>query len=378
MRIGINTGGGDAPGLNAVIHAVVLSAHRCGWEVYGIQTGYGGLLDPEKTLPLTPAQVESIVPRGGTVLGTTNREDPFRFPRKGPSGEVTFVDRSDEVVRNFHALGLHALVAVGGDGSMGLAARFAAKGIPVIGVPKTIDNDLADTNYSFGFDTAVSTATDAVDKLHSTASAHQRVFVVEVMGRYVGWIALHTGLTGSADVILLPEVPFELEYVAAKILANERRGKAYGIIVAAEGARPVGGKLTVRAETTMGRGEPLLGGIAEWVAREVGERTGKETRALVLGHLQRGGSPTSFDRLVALRYGAAAVRFLAEGRRNVLVAYQPPQGMVPVPLEGAASHRKMVPVDSDTIRTCRELGISLGDAPPQHFGGTRSAQARIC
>ncbi|MGZ6141388.1 MAG: 6-phosphofructokinase [Myxococcaceae bacterium] len=364
MRIAINTGGGDAPGLNAVIHAVVLAAHYRGWDVYGIQTGYAGLLDPSKTTRLTPAHVEAIVDRGGTILGTTNRADPFRFPVKGPTGEVTFADLSDEVVRNFRALGLDTLVAVGGDGSMGLAARFAAKGIPVVGVPKTIDNDLADTNYSFGFDTAVSTATDAVDKLHSTASAHQRVFVVEVMGRYVGWIALHTGLTGSADVILLPEIPFDVEHVCAKIRANERRGKAYGIIVVAEGAKPIGGQLTTRAQSTPGRQEPLLGGVAEWVAREVGQHTGKETRALVLGHLQRGGSPTPFDRLVALRYGAAAVRFLAEGKRNVLVAYQPPEGMVAVPLEGAASRRKNVPVDSDTIRTCRELGISLGDAPP--------------
>jgi 6-phosphofructokinase 1 len=364
MRIGINTGGGDAPGLNAVIHAVVLSAHHRGWEVVGIQTGYGGLIDPRKTVRLTPGHVESIVDRGGTILGTTNRADPFRFPVKSRSGEVTFEDLSDQVVTNFHALQLDALVAVGGDGSMGLAARFAAKGIPVIGVPKTIDNDLADTNYSFGFDTAVSTATEAVDKLHSTASAHQRVFVVEVMGRYVGWIALHTGLSGSADVILLPEVPFDLEQVCAKIRDNERRVKSYGIIVAAEGARPMDGQLTIRAQTIVGRNEPLLGGIAEWVAREVGQRTGKETRALVLGHLQRGGSPTPFDRLVALRFGAAAVRFLAEGKRNVLVTYQPPVGMVSVPLEGAASRRKLVPVDSDTIRTCRDLGISLGDAPP--------------
>jgi ATP-dependent phosphofructokinase / diphosphate-dependent phosphofructokinase len=363
MRIGINTGGGDAPGLNAVIHAVVLAAHHRGWEVHGIQTGYAGLVDPARTIPLTLASVESIVDRGGTILGTTNRADPFHYPVRGPAGEMTFTDLSDEVVRNFRALKLDALVAVGGDGSMALAARFAAKGIPVIGVPKTIDNDLADTHHSFGFDTAVATATEAVDKLHSTASAHQRVFVVEVMGRYVGWIALHTGLTGSADVILLPEVPFELEHVAAKIQANERRGKSYGIIVAAEGARPVGGRLTTRAELTPGRQEPLLGGIAEWVAREVQQRTGKESRALVLGHLQRGGSPTPFDRLVALRYGAAAVRFLAEGKRNVLVAYHPPE-MVAVPLEGAGSRRKAVPLDGDTIRTCRELGISLGDAAP--------------
>jgi ATP-dependent phosphofructokinase / diphosphate-dependent phosphofructokinase len=361
MRIGINTGGGDAPGLNAVIHAVVLAAHRLGWEVLGIQIGYAGLIDPSKTVPLIPAQVESIVSHGGTILGTTNRADPFRLPVTGPAGEVIYSDVSDRVVENFHALGLDALVAVGGDGSMTLAGKFAAKGIPIVGVPKTIDNDLADTNYSFGFDTAVSTATEAVDKLHSTASAHQRVFVVEVMGRYVGWIALHTGLTGSADVILIPEIPFDLQRVSERVLENERRGKSYGIIVVAEGARPADGRLFTRPQDVVGRQEPLLGGIGEWVAREVGRRTGKETRALVLGHLQRGGSPTTFDRLVALRFGAAAVRFLAQGMRNVMVAYRPPE-MIAVPLEGVGMRRKTVPLDGDTLRTCRELGICLGEA----------------
>ena len=361
MRIGINTGGGDAPGLNAVIHAVVVAAHRLGWEVLGIQTGYAGLIDTSKTFRLVPAQVESIVSQGGTILGTTNRADPFRLPVKGPAGEVTYSDVSDQVVKNFHALELDALVAVGGDGSMTLAGKFAAKGIPIVGIPKTIDNDLADTNYSFGFDTAVSTATEAVDKLHSTASAHQRIFVVEVMGRYVGWIALHTGLTGSADVILLPEIPFNLERVSERILENERRGKSYGIIVVAEGARPADGRLFTRPQDVVGRQEPLLGGIGEWVAREVARRTGKETRALTLGHLQRGGSPTSFDRLVALRFGAAAVRFLAQGLRNVMVAYRPPE-MIAVPLEGVGTRRKTVPLQGDTLRTCRELGICLGEA----------------
>ena len=340
---------------------MVVAAHRLGWEVLGIQTGYAGLIDTSKTFRLFPAHVESIVSQGGTILGTTNRADPFRLPVKGPAGEVTYSDVSDQVVENFHALGLDALVAVGGDGSMTLAGKFAAKGIPIVGVPKTIDNDLADTNYSFGFDTAVSTATEAVDKLHSTASAHQRVFVVEVMGRYVGWIALHTGLTGSADVILLPEIPFDLERVSERILENERRGKSYGIIVVAEGARPADGGLFTRPQDAVGRQEPLLGGIGEWVAREVGRRTGKETRALTLGHLQRGGSPTTFDRLVALRFGAAAVRFLAQGLRNVMVAYRPPE-MIAVPLEGVGTRRKTVPLQGDTLRTCRELGVCLGEA----------------
>ncbi len=361
MRIAINTGGGDAPGLNAAIYAVTLAAHRRGWEVLGIHSGYAGLLDASRITVLTPERVAGIVAHGGTILGTTNRGDPFHYPVVDPSsGQTQFEDLSDRVLANFRKLGLDALVAVGGDGSMQLAHRLSLKGLPVIGVPKTIDNDLSATMATFGFDTAVSTATEAIDKLHSTASAHERVLVVEVMGRNAGWIALHSGLSGSADVILLPEIPFDIERVCQHLTESEGRGKRYGIVVAAEGALRRGETPHTRQEALPGRLEPLLGGIAEWVAAEITRRTGKETRSLVLGHLQRGGSPTAFDRLVALRFGAAAVRLVAEGRRDVMVAFHPPE-MLAVPLADAVVGIKRVPLDGDTLLTCRELGISLGD-----------------
>ncbi len=360
LRIAINTGGGDAPGLNAVIYAVTLAAHQRGWEVFGIQSGYAGLLDTSKIVQLTPDRVAGIVAHGGTMLGTTNRGDPFRLPVKNLAGQVEFHDVSDRVVENFKRLGFDVLVAVGGDGSLTLGHQFTQKGIPVIGVPKTIDNDLQGPLQTFGFDTAVSTATDAIDKLHSTASAHERIFVVEVMGRYAGWIALHSGLAGSADVILIPEIPFDLDKITERLREDELHGKRWGIVVAAEGARPVGGEMMTKPNADLGRQEVLLGGVAEWVAGQLAERSGRETRSLVLGHLQRGGSPTTFDRAVALRFGAAAVRFIAEGKRNVMVAFQPPE-MVAVPLSEVISKTKKVPVESDTVTTCRELGISFGD-----------------
>jgi phosphofructokinase-like protein len=360
LRIAINTGGGDAPGLNAVIYAVTLAAHRRGWEVFGIQSGYAGLLDTSKIIQLTPDRVAGIVAHGGTILGTTNRGDPFQLPVKNLAGQVEFHDVSARVVENFKRLGFDILIAVGGDGSLTLGHKFTQMGIPVIGVPKTIDNDLAGTLQTFGFDTAVSTATEAIDKLHSTASAHERIFVVEVMGRYAGWIALHSGAAGSADVILIPEIPFDIDKICERLREDELHGKRWGIVVAAEGARPVGGEMMTKPNADVGRQEVLLGGVAEWVAARIAERSGRETRSLVLGHLQRGGSPTTFDRLVALRFGAAAVRFIAEGKRNVMVAFQPPE-MVAVPLADVITKTKTVPVESDTVTTCRELGVSFGD-----------------
>jgi 6-phosphofructokinase 1 len=360
FRIAINTGGGDAPGLNAVIYAVTLAAHRRGWEVHGIQQGYAGLLDTTRILQLGPERVAGIVAHGGTILGTTNRGDPFRRPHQGAGGEVEYRDESDRVVENFRRLGFDVLVAVGGDGSLALAHRLSQKGIPVVGVPKTIDNDLSMTHATFGFDTAVTTATEAIDKLHSTASAHERIMVVEVMGRYAGWIALHSGVSGSADAILIPEIPFDIGKVCERLMENEVRGKRYGIVVVAEGAMALGGALVTRPSDDLGRTEVVLGGIADQVAREIHRRTGKETRSLVLGHLQRGGSPTTFDRLLSLRFGAAAVRFIADGLRNVMVSFQPPQ-MVAVPLPEVIGKSKRVPLDSDTIVTSRDLGISFGD-----------------
>ncbi|MCL2669274.1 MAG: ATP-dependent 6-phosphofructokinase [Syntrophaceae bacterium] len=360
LKIAINTGGGDAPGLNAVLYAVTMAAHRRGWEVFGIHRGYKGLLDTNEITRLTPEKVAGIVSRGGTIIGTTNKGDPFQMPIRNAAGDLEVRDVSPKILSNFKRMGFDVMIAVGGDGSLRLANRFAQMGMPVIGVPKTIDNDLASTFTTFGFDTAVSTATEAIDKLHSTASAHQRIMVVEVMGRYAGWIALYSGIPGSAEVILIPEIPFDIEKVCSKIMDNELHGKDYGIVVVAEGAKVQGGEMITKGDVEEGRQEVLLGGIGEWVAREIHQRTGKDTRSLVLGHLQRGGSPTTFDRLIALRFGDAAVRFIAEGKRNVMVASQPPV-MAPVPLAEAAESMKAVPLDSDSILTARDIGISFGD-----------------
>ncbi len=358
-RIAINTGGGDAPGLNAVIRATVLSALRRGWEVLGIRRGYEGLLDTSKIIQLGRESVRGITHLGGTILGTTNRNDPFAVVTRLPDGSSSRVDRSDEVLTNFRRLGIDALVAIGGDGSMRIAKQFHDKGMPVIGVPKTIDNDLSGTVVTFGFDTAVTVATEALDRLHSTAEAHERVFVVEVMGRYAGWIALNAGVSATADAILIPEVPFDLDVVCHKIMEREARGRRFSIVVAAEGARPQGGELITHGAAEPG-GEVRLGGIAEQVAAAIAERTGKETRAVVLGHLQRGGRPTTFDRLIALRFGAAAVRLVAERRFGCMVALDPPVVQA-VPLEVATSRMKSVPLDCDTVLTARELGICFGD-----------------
>jgi 6-phosphofructokinase 1 len=358
-RIAVNTGGGDAPGLNAVIRAVVLSAVRRGWEVLGIRRGYEGLLDTSKIIPLTRDSVRGITHLGGTILGTVNKGNPFEFPVRKPDGTFEAVDRSDEVVANFRKLELDALIAIGGDGSLRIAHRFEEKGIPVVGVPKTIDNDLDSTVITFGCDTAVTIATEALDRLHSTAESHERVMVVELMGRYAGWISLNSGVSSTADVILIPEIPFHIEKVCEKIMERERSGRRFSIVVVAEGARPAGGTMVVKGEKEIGR-EVRLGGIGEQVAAEIQRITGKETRSLVLGHLQRGGHPTTFDRLIALRFGAAAVRVLAEGRTGVMVALDPPTVRY-VPIVEAISRMKCVPGDCDTVQTARELGICFGD-----------------
>ena len=361
-KIAVNTGGGDAPGLNAVIKAVTISAIRLGWEVYGIREGYTGLIDmpPDKGLiRLDRERVRGITHVGGTILGTTNKGNPFEYPVE-KDGKIVPVDRSDEIVEKFNALDIGALVAIGGDGSLRIANRLSQKGIPIVGVPKTIDNDLAATVVTFGFDTAVATATDALGKLHSTAQSHRRAMVVEVMGRYAGWIALNSGIAASADVILIPEIPFEIESVCAKIKERESRGRHFAIVVVAEGATPKGGDRTFQAAKQVGR-EQQLGGIAEQVAAEITARIGKETRSLVLGHLQRGGCPTAWDRVLSLRFGAAAVRALAEGATGVMVALAPPT-VKTVPLAEAVERTKNVPLDCDTILTARSLGVCLGDS----------------
>ncbi len=360
-KIVISTGGGDAPGLNAVIYAVVMSAHARGWEVYGSRSGYRGLLAPEELIRLTPEMVADITPTGGTILGSTNKGNPFEMPVRSVTGEYQNHDVSDEIMKHFNRLGFYCHIAVGGDGSLEIAHRFATeKGMPVIGVPKTIDNDLQATQRTFGFDTAVSTATEALDKLHSTAKSHDRVMVVEVMGRDSGWIALNSGISGCADVILIPEIPFDMAKVCEKIEDNELHKKHYAIVVVAEGAKPLGVDEVMGKEGEMGRAEKVLGGIGEWVANKINCCLEKDTRSLVLGHLQRGGSPTTFDRLLALRFGAAAVRMAEEGIFDHMVALSTPT-MKAVPLAEAIQSRKKVPMDSDKLMTAREIGICMGD-----------------
>ena len=360
MRLAMSTGGGDAPGLNAVIRGAVLSAVHRGWAVYGIQKGFGGLLGGDKVMSLGPDEVRGITHLGGTILGTTNRSSPFKWPVPQPDGTIKDVDRSDELIAAFQAHGFDGLIMIGGDGSLRIAQQLFDKGLPVVGVPKTIDNDVCGTVTTFGFDTAVSTATDALDKVHSTAESHDRVMVVEVMGRYAGWIALNSGLSGSADVILIPEIPFDIESVCRKVMERDARGRRFSIVVVAEGATPRGGSVVTLAPAGHGGSMERLGGIAEQVAAAIEERTGKETRSLTLGHLQRGGRPTTFDRLLSLRFGAAAVRCAAEGRYGMMVAHVPPT-IGYVPLKEALAKPKLVPLDLDTVLMAREIGVCLGD-----------------
>jgi ATP-dependent phosphofructokinase / diphosphate-dependent phosphofructokinase len=362
-RIAISTGGGDAPGLNAVIRAAVLAARNHGYEMVGIRDGYNGLLMPDAypqggLVPLDRDKVRGITHLGGTIIGTTNRGNPLRYPVPQPDGSMVEVDRSDELVAAFAAQEIDALIAVGGDGSMEIAHALWEKGLRVVGVPKTIDNDLEHTVVTFGFDTAVSFAAECIDRLHSTAESHQRVMVIEVMGRYAGWIALHAGVASTADAILIPEIPYNIDKVAAKVLERERNGRHFSIVVVAEGARPVGGDYVVQGKE-VGRAK-RLGGIGNQVAAELQELTGKESRCVVLGHLLRGGKPTAYDRLLALRFGAAAVRTIKAGQTDVMVALDPPHVRY-VPLVEATRRLKTVPLDSDTMLTARDLGTSFGD-----------------
>ncbi len=371
LKIAISTGGGDAPGLNAVIRAVTLAAIARGWEVWGIGHGYRGLLDPYPggVVRLDRERVRGIAHTGGTILGTVNRGDPFNYPTRVEGAEdLVPVDRSDDLVKSFKAHGFDALVAVGGDGSLRIAQALYERGIPrVIGVPKTIDNDVAGTDVTFGFDTAVSIAVEAIDRLHTTAESHDRLMVVEVMGRHAGWIALRAGLAGGADAILIPEVPFTYDPIVAKIQQRERLGRHFSIVVIAEGASPKGGSTVVKSAGDKFRNTVVLGGIAERVATELGMRTNKETRSLVLGHIQRGGGPTTYDRVLALRFGAAAARAIASGVESGMVAFRNNR-IVVGELKEAAAGTKNVPPESDTLLTAREMGICFGDEDPSYFG----------
>jgi len=355
-RIGVLTGGGDAPGLNAVIRAVVKSACNSGIECIGLEDSFDGLIEPGRSRPLTPRDVTGILRLGGTILGTVNRGNPFIEPIVTPQGTFNYADR---VVEMFHKMGLGALVVIGGDGTLAIAHQFCSRGVPVVGVPKTIDNDIVGTTNCFGFDTAVDFATDAIDRLHTTAEAHHRIMVVEVMGRYAGWIALYAGVAGGADAILIPEIPFDIGIVTERLRARDRYGAQFSIVVTAEGAYPRGGAASLVEEAREGFAE-RLGGIGAQVCQALARETKKETRSVVLGHLQRGGAPTSFDRVLATRFGGKAVELVRRGEFGTMVAYDPPD-IVARPLEQVVGKTKTVPLDLDLLLTARALGITFGD-----------------
>ena len=360
QRIGALTGGGDCPGLNAVIRAVVKRAiYEYDWEVIGIEDGFEGLILPAKTRRLGLGDVRGILPRGGTILGTTNRANPFAYRVVKKDGRAVTRDVSMEVARRVEELGLDAVVVIGGDGSLHIGLDLWRMGVPIVGVPKTIDNDVCLTDVTFGFDTALDTATEAIDKLHTTAESHHRIMIVEVMGRDTGWLALDAGIAGGADIILIPEIPFELEAVEAKIEAREREGAKFSIIVVAEGARPVGGQQIYQSSH-----DPLapkrLGGIASWLDQEITKMLDREIRTTVLGHIQRGGSPSAFDRKLATFFGSEVVGLAAQGGFGHMVALQG-QKIVSVPIADAVRELKTVPLDGHRVRAARALGLCLGD-----------------
>lgn len=358
-RIGVLTGGGDAPGLNAVIRAVVKCAiRRYNLSVVGFLNGFGGLIK-NQAQELTEKDVAGILPRGGTILGTTNRDNPFHFP-VSRGGEVVYTDVSDRIFENISIHEVDALIVIGGDGSLSIARELHERGLKVVGVPKTIDNDLSATDQTFGYDTALNTAMEALDRLHSTAESHHRVMVLEVMGRYAGWIALAAGIAGGADVILIPEIPYQLSSIVRKI--NERTGqrKSFSIIVVAEGAKTTEGELVV-SQKVEGSFDPIrLGGIGNVIARQIEQATGKESRVTVLGHLQRGGSPTAYDRILASRYGVAAVEAVMAGQFGQMVCLRGTE-ISTVPLDEAVGELRRVPTSSQLVTTARQLGICLGD-----------------
>ncbi len=361
-RIAVLTGGGDCPGLNAVIRAVAKAGAARGWEVLGVEDGFGGFFRDRgaRIRRLTDEDVRGILPRGGTILGTTNRGNPFAW-RVAEGGQLREVDRSAEVVEGVRSLGLDAVIVIGGDGTLRIAHELAHQGVPVVGVPKTIDNDLSATEVTFGFDTALTTAMEAIDKLHTTAESHHRVMVLEVMGRDAGWIALHAGLAGGGDIILIPEIPFRVQSIAQWVTRRGWLGRRFSIVVAAEGARPEGGEAVYQQGSPADPGAPArLGGLGNWLANALAGHVEHEIRVTVLGHLQRGGSPSARDRILASRFGARAVELVEEGCFDHMVALQA-DAIVPVPLHDAVGQLKRVPPDGDVVRTARALGISFGD-----------------
>lgn len=358
-RIAVLTGGGDCPGLNAVIRAVTKSAINVyGMEVIGFQDGFKGMVE-NNYIPLTLKTVSGIGHTGGTILGSSNRDDPFRY-LSIEDGKEIFTDQSDRAIENMKQLGIEGLIVIGGDGSLHIAQNFYEKGIKVVGVPKTIDNDLSATDVTFGFNTAVDTASEALDRLHTTAESHHRIMVLEVMGRYAGWIALHAGIAGGADVILIPEIPYRIDSVVDKVKKRYDQGKKFSIIVVAEGAKELGGEMVVHRMVPQSHDPIRLGGAGEKLAVELEEAAGLETRVTVLGHLQRGGSPIPYDRILSTRYGVAAVEAFARGAYGTMVSLRG-SNIVAVPIIDAIEQLKTVDPNSDIIRAARAVGISFGD-----------------
>jgi phosphofructokinase-like protein len=358
-RIGVLTGGGDCPGLNAVLRGLVKTAsHNHDMHVVGFLDGFSGLIK-DRTLRLEDETVSGILPLGGTILGSSNKDDPFRVPVI-TDGHKTFEDRSAEARRVFDSYGLELLVVVGGDGSLNIAHQLAQQGMPIIGIPKTIDNDLAATDMTFGFDTALTTAAEALDKLHTTAASHHRVQVLEVMGRYAGWIGLEAGLAGGGDIILIPEIPFTIDSVVQAIKERAFRGRTFTLIVIAEGARAQGGERVVSKVVADSTDAIRLGGIGNWLAAELELRLEREVRVTILGHLQRGGTPTPFDRILATRFGVRAAHCAARGERDIMVSLKGTE-ITEVPLADAVAKLRLVDPDSQIVQTARSVGTRFGD-----------------
>lgn len=358
-RIGILTGGGDCPGLNAVIRSVAKPAIKFfGATVLGVEDGFEGMVEG-KCHELTIRDVSGILNVGGTILGTSNKGDPFHYPVETPGG-IEVQDCSFRAIKHYKEWGLDTMIAIGGDGTMHIVDKFTDMGLKFIGVPKTIDNDLSSTDVTFGYDSALSVATEAIDRLQTTASAHHRVIVIEVMGRYAGWIALGAGLAGGADVILIPEIPFHWGKVFEYVLDRSRRGGRFSIVCVAEGAKPADGDIVVK-EKDVKRTDPVrLGGVGELVGKQITEATGLETRVTVLGHLQRGGSPTPYDRILATKFGSMALQLASEGRFGYMVSLRGTE-VIGVPVKEAIMKLRTVPADSQLILAARAVGTCFGD-----------------
>ena len=357
--IGVLTGGGDCPGLNAVIRGVVkASITQYNMKVIGFEDGFEGLIE-KRALPLDWMSVSGILTQGGTILGTSNTANPFRWPVKDEKGNVSFTDISDKAAEYVKELGIDTLVCIGGDGTMAIARQLSQKGIRIVGVPKTIDNDIWGTDITFGFDSALTSATDAIDKIHTTAMSHHRVMVIEVMGRYAGWLAIESGIAGGGDVILIPEIPYDIDVICSFVTKRSKEGRRFSIVVVSEGAKPIGGDRVVKMVVKESTDPIRLGGIGLKIAHDIEEKTGLESRVTVLGHLQRGGTPSAFDRILATRFGVKAAELCYDGVGGVMVAVRG-SDIVTVPLSDVGGKTRLVEASNPMINVAKRVGACLG------------------